>query len=428
MSPTVSIIVPVYNAENTIRRCVDSILNQEYTDFELILVNDGSKDLSGAICDEYAAQDSRVKVIHKENSGVSDSRNLALDMAKGTYLQFLDADDWITPNATRLFVEAASDGEVPPSFLERRPARRRKRVVYTVTFNPSLDYIVSVKDFALGKTNRTSYEQMLAGGKGINVSTVLKNLDVPNVALGFTAGFTGKEIVRMARKSGLRCNFITLEDGLSRINVKMRDFEGTEINGIGPVISKEAVEKLMEQLKKLRAGDILVLAGSIPESMDNSIYREIMSELSEKGIEFVVDATKDLLLNVLEYHPFLIKPNNHELGEIFGVELTTREEVVPYAKKLQEMGARNVLVSMAGEGAVLLGEKQQIFMLPAPKGKVVNAVGAGDSMVAGFLAGWMENQDSYHAFKMGVAAGSASAFSESFATKEEIQRVYDSIV
>ncbi|MBQ8559028.1 MAG: 1-phosphofructokinase [Tyzzerella sp.] len=301
-------------------------------------------------------------------------------------------------------------------------------MVYTVTFNPSLDYIVSVKDFALGKTNRTSYEQMLAGGKGINVSTVLKNLDVPNVALGFTAGFTGKEIVRMARKSGLRCNFITLEDGLSRINVKMRDFEGTEINGIGPAISKEAVEKLMEQLKKLRAGDILVLAGSIPESMDNSIYREIMSELSEKGIEFVVDATKDLLLNVLEYHPFLIKPNNHELGEIFGVELTTREEVVPYAKKLQEMGARNVLVSMAGEGAVLLGEKQQIFMLPAPKGKVVNAVGAGDSMVAGFLAGWMENQDSYHAFKMGVAAGSASVFSESFATKDEIQRVYDSIM
>lgn len=300
-------------------------------------------------------------------------------------------------------------------------------MIYTVTFNPSLDYIVSVKEFELGKTNRTMAEQMLAGGKGINVSSVLKNLGVNNVALGFVAGFTGREIERMAKESGIICNFITLEEGCSRINVKMKDFDGTEINGMGPVISESAVEQLREQLRALTQGDMLVLAGSIPSCMSDSIYRDIMSELKDKGIHFVVDATKDLLLNVLEFHPFLIKPNNHELGEIFGVELTTRESVVPYAKKMQEMGARNVLVSMAGEGAVLLDEEQNVYMLPAPKGTLVNAVGAGDSMVAGFIAGWAEKKDSYHAFKMGVSAGSASAFSEILATKEDVQRVFNTI-
>lgn len=300
-------------------------------------------------------------------------------------------------------------------------------MIYTVTFNPSLDYIVSIKDFALGKTNRTVAEQMLAGGKGINVSTVLKNLGINNVALGFVAGFTGREIERMAKESGIICNFITLEQGCSRINVKMKDFDGTEVNGMGPVIDEDAVEQLKKQLRRLTQGDTLVLAGSIPSCMSDSIYRDIMSELKDKGINFVVDATKDLLLNVLEFHPFLIKPNNHELGEIFGVELKTRESVVPYAKKLQEMGARNVLVSMAGEGAVLLDEEQNVYALPAPKGTLVNAVGAGDSMVAGFIAGWTETQDSYHAFKMGVSAGSASAFSEILATKEDVERVYASI-
>ncbi len=300
-------------------------------------------------------------------------------------------------------------------------------MIYTVTFNPSLDYIVSIKDFELGKTNRTVAEQMLAGGKGINVSTVLKNLGINNVALGFVAGFTGKEIERMAKESGIICNFITLEQGCSRINVKMKDFDGTEVNGMGPVIDGDAVEQLKKQLRTLAKGDTLVLAGSIPSCMSDSIYRDIMSELKDKGINFVVDATKDLLLNVLEFHPFLIKPNNHELGEIFGVELKTRESVVPYAKKLQEMGARNVLVSMAGEGAVLLDEEQNVYALPAPKGPLVNAVGAGDSMVAGFIAGWTETKDSYHAFKMGVSAGSASAFSEILATKEDVERVYHSI-
>lgn len=297
-------------------------------------------------------------------------------------------------------------------------------MIYTVTFNPSLDYIVSIKDFKLGKTNRTTSEQMLAGGKGINVSTVLTNLGAENTALGFVAGFMGNEIERKAKEDGLRCDFIHLQEGCSRINVKMKDFDGTEINGMGPVVDDAAVEQLMSQLRNLKQGDVLVLAGSIPSTMNVSIYRDIMSELQDKEINFVVDATKDLLQNVLEFHPFLIKPNNHELGEIFGVELTTRESVIPYAKKLQEMGARNVLVSMAGEGAVLLDECGEVHMMAAPKGTLVNAVGAGDSMVAGFLAGWLEKQDYVHALKMGVAAGSASAFSEFLAIKEEIEQMF----
>lgn len=296
-------------------------------------------------------------------------------------------------------------------------------MIYTVTFNPSLDYIVSVNDFALGKTNRTTQEQMLAGGKGINVSTVLKNLGIDNVALGFTAGFTGKELTRMVKESGLVCDFIELPEGNTRINVKMKDFDGTEINGMGPQIDEEAVEKLMKQLSRLQAGDMLVLAGSIPGCMRSSMYQEIMQALCGRGIEFVVDATKELLLNVLEYRPFLIKPNNHELGEIFGVKICTREEAAVYGMKLQEMGARNVLVSMAGEGAVLVDETGNVSMLSAPEGKLVNAVGAGDSMVAGFIAGWQERGEYSHALKMGVAAGSASAFSEMLATKEEIEIV-----
>ena len=296
-------------------------------------------------------------------------------------------------------------------------------MIYTVTFNPSLDYIISVDGFALGKTNRTTSEQMLAGGKGINVSTVLTNLGIENVALGFVAGFTGKELECMVKESGIICDFITLKNGCSRINVKMKDFDGTEINGMGPVIGEEAILQLMQQLSRLQEGDTLVLAGSIPSSMSDSVYRDIMSKLKDRGINFVVDATKDLLLNVLEFHPFLIKPNNHELGEIFGIELTTRESVVPYARKLQEMGARNVLVSMGGEGAVLLDEAQKVYMLSAPKGNLVNAVGAGDSMVAGFLAGWTEKKDYAYAFQMAVAAGSASAFSEVLATREEVERL-----
>lgn len=300
-------------------------------------------------------------------------------------------------------------------------------MIYTVTFNPSLDYIVTVKEFALGKTNRTVTEQMLPGGKGINVSTVLANLGIESTALGFTAGFTGEEIVKRVQNLGFTCDFIRVPEGFSRINIKMKDFDGTEINGKGPVIGAAEVEQLFRRLDQLKEGDVLVLAGSIPASMPDSTYRDIMNRLSDKGILFVVDATGELLLNVLEYHPFLIKPNNHELGEIFGVQLKTREAVIPYARKLRERGARNVLVSMAGQGAVLVDENGAVYELPAPLGKLVNAVGAGDSMVAGFLAGWMFKKEYLHAFKMGIAAGSASAFSELLATEAEIIRVYDSL-
>lgn len=296
-------------------------------------------------------------------------------------------------------------------------------MIYTVTFNPSLDYIVTIDGFSLGRTNRTVTEQMLPGGKGINVSTVLHNLGVENTALGFTAGFTGQEIEKRIREIGFSCDFIPVENGFSRINIKMKDFDGTEINGKGPDIDSASIRQLIERLDTLKEGDVLVLAGSIPASMPNSIYSDILKRLENRGITAVVDATGELLINVLKYHPFLIKPNNHELGELFHVSLTTREEVVPYAKKLQEMGAQNVLVSMAGQGAVLLDANKQVHMMPAPKGRLVNAVGAGDSMVAGFLAGWIEQGDYSHAFKMGVSAGSASAFSEFLATEKEIRSI-----
>lgn len=301
-------------------------------------------------------------------------------------------------------------------------------MIYTVTFNPCLDYIIGVTDFQLGMTNRTCSEQMFAGGKGINVSIVLKNLGIDSSALGFIAGFTGEEIRNQVEKMGIRSEFIKLDRGLSRINVKLKNIDGTEINGAGPEIDKQALDELFARLDTLQKGDILILAGSIPASMPNSIYRDIMDRLYDKGVIFVVDATKDLLLNVLKYHPFLIKPNNHELGDIFGVKISEREEAVPYAGKLQEMGARNVLVSMAGKGAVLLSEDGQIYEGPAPKGTLINAVGAGDSMVAGFVAGWMEQKNYEHAFKMGLSTGSASAFSENLATRAEVEAVYKTLV
>lgn len=301
-------------------------------------------------------------------------------------------------------------------------------MIYTVTFNPSLDYIVSVDEFKLGLTNRTSSELLLPGGKGINVSMILTNLGIESTALGFVAGFTGDEIIRRVEKIGVRSDFIRIEEGISRINVKLKSIDGTEINGMGPDISSEKTEELMKKLDVLDEGDVLVLAGSIPASMPDDIYSRILKRLEGKGVTFVVDATGELLLNVLKYHPFLIKPNNHELGDLFGVELKTRKEVVPYGRKLQEMGAKNVLISMAGEGAVLVAEDGSVYDTPAPKGVLVNAVGSGDSMVAGFTAGWMEKKDYRHAFYMGVAAGSASAFSEYLATKDEIMELYQKIV
>lgn len=301
-------------------------------------------------------------------------------------------------------------------------------MIYTVTFNPSLDYIFSVKDFKLGLTNRTDSELMLPGGKGINVSIVLKNLGIDNTALGFVAGFTGEEVVKRLEKFGVKNGFLEIPEGFTRINVKLKSIDGTEINGQGPSISEEKIEQLMTRLDEMGEGDVLFLSGSIPASMPDDTYQKIMERLKGKGVLISVDATQELLLKVLPYHPFLIKPNNHELGEIFGVELKTRESVVPYGKKLQEMGAENVLVSMAGEGAVLIASDGQVYDAPAPKGILKNGVGAGDSMVAGFMAGWLERKEYQHAFYMGVAAGSASAFSEQLAVKEEIDQVYEQVV
>ena len=298
-------------------------------------------------------------------------------------------------------------------------------MIYTVTFNPSLDYIVSVDDFTCGIVNRTTDEIIFPGGKGINVSMVLKNLGFENTALGFLAGFTGNRIQELLEEKGVRTDFISVEKGISRINVKLRSREETEINGQGPAIAEMDIKKLYEKLDTLSDGDILVLAGSIPDVMPGSMYMDIMKHLQNKDLKIVVDATKDLLVNVLQYHPFLIKPNNHELGEIFGVEITDKDDVIKYAKKLQEQGARNVLVSMAGDGAVLVTEDGQEFKAQAPKGKLKNSVGAGDSMVAGFVAGWMEKKDYEHAFHMGIAAGSASAFSEELATKPEVEALID---
>ncbi len=301
-------------------------------------------------------------------------------------------------------------------------------MIYTVTFNPSLDYIVEVEDLKPDATNRTSYEQMLPGGKGLNVSQVLKNLGIESTALGFLAGFVGEEIRRRVEQTGVHAEFVHLEEGVSRINVKVRNRNGMEINAAGPDIPEECLMKLKHRIATLAAGDILVLAGSIPKSVPDSIYMDLMAGLAKKDVLVVVDATKDLLRNVLPYRPFLIKPNHHELGEMFGMELNTREEVVPYAQKLQQEGARNVLVSMGGKGAVLLDEHGLVHENDAPGGKVINAVGAGDSMVAGFLAGWLESKDYAHAFRMGLAAGSASACSELLASGEQVEELYNTML
>lgn len=296
-------------------------------------------------------------------------------------------------------------------------------MIYTVTFNPSLDYIVDVEDFIPGKVNRTAKELIYPGGKGINVSLVLKNLGLESTALGFQAGFTGVEIERRLREWGCYTDFIQIPEGISRINLKLRSREESEINGQGPVISKEAVDELHQKLERLTQEDVLVLAGSIPGTMPASAYEEILKRLEKKKIRTAVDATGDLLVNVLKYHPFLIKPNHHELEEIFGVELKCREDIVAYAERLKGMGAQNVLVSMAGDGAVLLAEDGSVYISPAPKGKVVNSVGAGDSMVAGFLTGYLVSGSYEEAFYTGIAAGSASAFSERLATKEEVEAI-----
>lgn len=293
-------------------------------------------------------------------------------------------------------------------------------MIYTVTFNPSLDYIVSVKDFRPGMTNRTSSELMLAGGKGINVSIVLGNLGIKSTALGFIAGFTGDEIVRRLHNGGINSEFIKINDGISRINIKLKSIDGTEINGQGPHIDSSHIEQLMNRSRRLESGDVLVLAGSIPAGISDNIYKDIMDMLKDKGVQIVVDATSRLLTNVLEYNPFFIKPNQHELGDIFNVTLNTQEEVIPYALELKKMGAVNVCVSMGGKGAILVADDGNVYKAKAPDGILKNSVGAGDSLVAGFLSGWIEKKDYEYAFRKGVATGSASAFSERLATNGEV--------
>lgn len=298
-------------------------------------------------------------------------------------------------------------------------------MVYTVTFNPAIDYVVHTDRLVVGMTNRSTSEQMYVGGKGINVSMVLAELGIKSKALGFVAGFTGRAIEDGAKEKGVETDFVHLESGCSRINVKIKSGEETELNGQGPKIPDTAIGELFGKLDKLEDGDVLVLAGSIPGTLPSDIYEKILARLSDRKIRTVVDATKDLLLNVLKYKPFLIKPNNHELGEMFGVELKTEDEIIFYAKKLREMGAVNVLISMAGDGAILVDEYDKVHKCGVCRGTVKNSVGAGDSMVAGFIAGTTrtprsEKGDYEYALKLGTATGGATAFSDELAKKDEI--------
>ena len=292
-------------------------------------------------------------------------------------------------------------------------------MVYTVTFNPALDYVMNLDSISTDDINRTRSEELYYGGKGINVSAILTRLEIPNIALGFTAGFTGEAIERGLADMGIDTDFVRLATGNSRINVKIKSSEETELNGQGPDIDDKAIATLFEKLDKLSSGDTLVLAGSIPASLPSDIYERILERLSGRDIRTVVDATKDLLLNVLKYKPFLIKPNNHELGEMFGVTLNSDREIETYARKLQKMGAVNVLISMAGDGAMLIDEYGNMHRCGVCKGVVKNSVGAGDSMVAGFTAGVI-NGDYEYALKLGTAAGGATAFSDGLASKEKI--------
>lgn len=293
-------------------------------------------------------------------------------------------------------------------------------MVYTVTFNPAIDYVVHADEMRLGMTNRTKSEEIYFGGKGINVSIVLKELGIDSRALGFIAGFTGKAIAEGLWKMGIDTDFVTLREGNSRINIKIKSSTETELNAQGPKIDDDAIAKIFEKLDRLKDGDTIVLAGSIPNTLPSDIYEKILAKLNDRKIKAVVDATGDLLLNVLKYQPFLIKPNNHELGEMFKTDIKNNDDVIKYAKKLRELGAKNVLVSMAGDGAILIDENDVVHSCGVCKGTVRNSVGAGDSMVAGFVAGSLEGDYEY-ALKLGTATGGATAFSDGLAKKEDIE-------
>lgn len=298
-------------------------------------------------------------------------------------------------------------------------------MIYTVTLNPALDYVMKVGNIRFDDINRSESEEIYYGGKGINVSVILTRLGVENKALGFVGGFTGEKLYEMLKKDGIDCDFNILKNGYTRINVKIKAQTELDVNAQGPAIDEEDIALLLEKLDGIKQGDFLVLAGSIPNTLPDDIYERILSRLDGRGINFVVDATGDLLKNVLKYKPFLIKPNHHELGDLFGVKAKSEQDIVFYAKKLQEMGARNVLVSRAKDGATLIDEQGSVTTFGNVEGELVNSVGCGDSMVGGFLAGWIEKGDYSYALKLGAACGNATAFSQELATADEIKNVFD---
>lgn len=300
-------------------------------------------------------------------------------------------------------------------------------MIYTVTLNPSIDYVIKVDNLTKGQVNRVSEEHVYPGGKGINVTRILRNLDNDNIALGFVSGFTGDYIVNSLEDLNLKSEFIKVKEGFTRINVKIKSEEETEINGQGPKISEEELKEFYGIIDKLVDGDILILSGSIPSCLDEKLYEKIMERVNSKDIKVVVDATKNLLLNVLKYRPFLIKPNNHELAEMFDVELKSTKDVIFYARKLKEMGAQNVLISMGGDGALLVSENDEVFISSVAKGEVVNSVGAGDSMVAGFVSGYLKTGSYEEALRLGAASGGATAFSSDLATREFIDKLVKEI-
>ena len=300
-------------------------------------------------------------------------------------------------------------------------------MIYTVTLNPSIDYVIKVDKLTTGNINRVNEEHVYPGGKGINVTRILKSLDNDNIALGFVSGFTGDYIINSLQELNLKSDFIKVKEGFTRINVKVKSEEETEINGQGPKISEEELNQFYKVIDKLVDGDILILSGSIPSCLDERLYESIMKKVEDRDIKVIVDATKNLLLNVLKYKPFLIKPNNHELAEMFNVELNSTEDVVFYARKLKEMGAQNVLISMGKDGALLVTENDEVFASSVAKGEVVNSVGAGDSMVAGFVAGYLKSNSYEEALRLGAASGGATAFSSDLATREFIDKLVDEI-
>ena len=300
-------------------------------------------------------------------------------------------------------------------------------MIYTVTLNPSIDYVINLEHLNVGHINRINSEHVYPGGKGINVSRILKTLGHDNIATGFVSDFTGDFIIKSLTDLDVKSDFIKLDNGFTRINIKIKSDEETEINGSGPDISEEKLDELFNKLSKLKEDDILVLAGSIPKTLKEDLYEKIMEHVKKSNVKVVVDATKNLLLNVLKYNPFLIKPNNHELEEMFDVKLENVEDIITYGKKLQQMGAKNVLISRGKDGALLITENKEVFISNVPKGEVINSVGAGDSMVAGFISAYINSNSYEEALKLGSASGSATAFSSDLANKELIDKLMKEI-